>query len=205
MPNCLSRRLVLLFFCCWFIGLLEPQTLFIGMKSAVFAQVASISYEAMTKRYIETYQAYLRAKIAQDPLAGQRLKEFNQAYQEFLAMLGSNSGVSSRKQFSASASISIAPTSASVSVLVSDSASAPNFFLPATVTSPSISENLIATSTTTISSSQFPDILSKYNSDTLNGLQTTKPQPLTISSFTSFASESAVKMSSGSNVENPSQ
>ena len=39
------------------------------------------------KKYMETYKNYLKAKINNDPAVDERLKEYNQAYSEYLKFL----------------------------------------------------------------------------------------------------------------------
>ncbi|NLI74842.1 MAG: hypothetical protein GX442_00205, partial [Candidatus Riflebacteria bacterium] len=49
-------------------------------------------YEARTRRYMDAYQAYLKAKMDGDPATAERLKEFNAAYQEFISSLNKGQG-----------------------------------------------------------------------------------------------------------------
>ncbi len=43
--------------------------------------------QAQLKKYMETYKNYLKAKINNDPAADERLKEYNQAYSEYIKFL----------------------------------------------------------------------------------------------------------------------
>jgi|GEM_PF-6314737 len=57
------------------------------LAAAAGAGTEAQQYEAMTKAYMDSYKAYLQAKINNDPATPQRLKEFNDAFNSYIAIL----------------------------------------------------------------------------------------------------------------------
>ncbi len=54
---------------------------------ALFAGNEPNRLAGLTNRYLDAYKAYLKAKVAQDPQASQRLREYNDVYAEYMAVL----------------------------------------------------------------------------------------------------------------------